>query len=122
VPLPPDHFDHDEREYLMTSTESGAPDTTTVRFIPVFQAKPGREDELARLLSDLQEASRRDAGCLDYAFFTDEESPDTFVLYEEWTSSAALAAHNEQKHVKDFFAAAEPIMARELRVYRPGSR
>jgi quinol monooxygenase YgiN len=106
----------------MTVTEPGAPETTTVRLIPVFQAKPGSEDELARLLIDLQEASRRDAGCLEYAFVTDGESPDTFVLYEEWTSSATLAAHNEQKHVKDFFAAAERIMARELRVYRSGSR
>jgi quinol monooxygenase YgiN len=103
----------------MTVTEPGSPETTTVRFIPVFQAKPGSEDELARLLTDLQEASRRDAGCLEYAFFTDEESRDTFVLYEEWTNSAALAAHNELQHVKDFFAAAEPFLAEELKVFRP---
>jgi quinol monooxygenase YgiN len=106
----------------MTVTESDSSTTTTVRLIPVFQAMPGFEDELAMLLADLQEASRLDAGCVEYAVFTDGESSDTFVLYEEWTSSAALAAHNEQKHVKDFLAAAKPILARELKVYRSGSR
>jgi quinol monooxygenase YgiN len=105
----------------MTDAAPSATATSTVRLIPVFEAKPGSEHELARLLSELQAASRRDAGCVEYLVFRDDESPNTFVLYEEWTSSAALDAHNELQHVTDFLAAAEPLLARKLSVYRPGT-
>jgi quinol monooxygenase YgiN len=105
----------------MTDAAPSATATTNVRLIPVFEAKPGSEHELERLLSELQTASRRDAGCVQYSVFRNEESPRTFVLYEEWTSIAALDAHNELQHVTDFLAAAEHLIARELRVYRPGT-
>jgi quinol monooxygenase YgiN len=106
---------------LMTDAGPGALGTTTVRLIPVFEAKPGFENELAGLLRDLEAVSRRDPGCLEYRVFGDGDSPGTFMLYEEWTSMAALDAHNELQHVKDFFAAADPVMAGKLRVFRPGT-
>jgi quinol monooxygenase YgiN len=105
----------------MTDAIPGAPAPTAVRLIPVFEAKPGFEDELARLLSDLQTASRLDDGCLEYSVFNDAEAPGTFLLYEKWTSSTALDVHNEQQHVKDFFVSAKQVMARDLRVFRPGT-
>lgn len=104
----------------MTDALPGAPAATAVRLIPVFEAKPGSEDELARHLSDLQTASRLDDGCLEYSVFNDAEAPGTFLLYEKWASTTALAVHNEQQHVKDFLVSAEQVMARDLRVYRPG--
>ncbi len=105
----------------MTEAAPAARGANTVRLIPVLEAKPGSEHQLALLLSDLQAASRRDAGCVEYSVFTDEVSPCTFVLYEEWTSNDALAAHNELQHVTDFFAAVAPLLAGKLRVYRPVS-
>jgi quinol monooxygenase YgiN len=102
----------------MTDAVPGAPATTAVHLIPVFEAKPGFEHELARLLSELQTASRRDDGCLEYSVFNDAEAPGTFLLYEKWTSSTALDVHNEQQHVKDFLVAAQRVMARDLRVHR----
>jgi quinol monooxygenase YgiN len=103
----------------MTNAVPGAPATTTaVHLIPVFEAKPGYEHELGRLLSELQNASRRDDGCLEYSVFNDEEAPGTFLLYEKWTSSTALDMHNEQQHVNDFLVAAQHVLARNLRVHR----
>jgi quinol monooxygenase YgiN len=55
---------------------------------------------------------------LEYSVFNDAEAPGTFLLYEKWTSSAALDVHNEQQHVKDFLVAAQEVMARDLRVHR----
>jgi quinol monooxygenase YgiN len=102
----------------MTDTVPGPPAATAVHLIPVFEAKPGREDELGRLLAVLQTASRLDAGCVEYSVFSDEESPGTFLLYEKWTSSGALDAHNKHQHVKDFLESAEQVMARDLKVHR----
>jgi quinol monooxygenase YgiN len=103
----------------MTDAVPDVPDSTVLRLIPVFEARPGFEDELARLLSDLQTASRLDDGCLEYSVFNHAEAPGTFVLYEKWASSTALDLHNEQPHVKDFLVSAAPVMARDLRVFRP---
>ena len=102
----------------MTDAVPGAPATTAVHLIPVFEAKRGFEHELSRLLSELQAASRLDDGCLEYSVFKDAEEPGTFLLYEKWTSSTALEVHNEQQHVKDFLVAAKQVMARDLRVHR----
>jgi len=102
----------------MTDSAPGSPATAPAQLIPLFVAKPGFEDELRQLLADLQTASRQDEGCLEYSVFSDEQDPRTFLLYEKWTSSAALDAHNEQQHVKEFLRAAEPCMAQDLLVYR----
>jgi quinol monooxygenase YgiN len=102
----------------MTDPALGSPATAAVQLIPLFVAKPGFEDELRQLLADLQKASRQDEGCLEYSVFSDEQDPRTFLLYEKWTSSAALDAHNEQQHVKEFLRAAEPCMAEDLLVHR----
>ncbi|MFD3444427.1 putative quinol monooxygenase [Microbacteriaceae bacterium 4G12] len=92
---------------------------TSVRLIPILEAKRGFEQKLALLLADLEAASRRDSGCVDYTIFRQDGSSSVFVLHEEWTSAEALQAHNEQPHVTEFLAAAEPLMTRGLTVYRP---
>lgn len=89
-----------------------------VVLMPVFVAKPDRVAELHRALLVLQTASRADEGCLDYTVFADLDDQTRFVLYEEWTSSAALATHNEQSHVLDFVASADELLAHPFQVAR----
>ncbi len=48
--------------------------------------------------------------------FGDLENADRFVLYEEWTSSEALEAHNQETHVIDFLAAANHLLAEPFQV------
>ena len=56
-----------------------------------------RADVLASL-AEVTEASRRDAGCLEYFWGEDLESPDTFRFFECWESQALLDAHLVQPH------------------------
>ena len=51
-----------------------------------------REDVLASL-AEVTEASRRDAGCLEYFWGEDLEAPNTFRFFECWESQELLDAH-----------------------------
>ena len=42
---------------------------------------------------ELEAATRRQEGCLDYVWTIDGLSPSTIYVYERWASEAALAAH-----------------------------
>jgi quinol monooxygenase YgiN len=53
-------------------------------------------------LAEVTEASRRDAGCIDYVWSEDLEAPNTFRFFECWESQAALDAHLVQPHEDRF--------------------
>ncbi|WP_108251345.1 putative quinol monooxygenase [Planctomonas deserti] len=103
----------------MTDTRHSTTPAATVRLLPILEAKRGHDEEVRRLVTDLQAASRRDTGCLDYTVFRHEDSWSTFVLHEEWTSAEAWEAHNAQPHVAEFLTAAAPLLEGGLTIFRP---
>ncbi len=86
-------------------------DETQVWLMPVFTAKAGHEATLQEALLGLQSASRKDAGCLEYTVFSDDQRADTFILFEGWASHQDLKAHNEEDHVKDFVDGVQSLLA-----------
>lgn len=59
-------------------------------------------EALVSALEAMQEASRREEGCIRYGFYTAVEDPSSFVAVEEWADRAALDHHFTQDHLKDF--------------------
>ena len=57
----------------------------------------------------LTERTLAESGCLGYAFAADAENPDRIRVFEWWSSQAALDAHLQTQHVKDFRAAVSGI-------------
>ena len=49
-------------------------------------------------LAEVTEASRRDAGCLEYFWAEDLEAPNTFRFFECWESQELLDAHLAAPH------------------------
>ena len=82
-----------------------------VWLMPVFIAKEGHGATLRKALAELESASRKDAGCLEYTVFSDDHRPGTFVLFEGWASREDLKAHNEGDHVKEFVKGVESLLA-----------
>ena len=76
--------------------------------IPV---KPERRDEAQRAALAMVEATRREPGCISYAFYADLVEAGTFFVFEEWESEAALMAHFQSEHMARFQQRAAGLLA-----------
>ena len=70
-----------------------------------FSPRPERRDDLLALLAEVQDASRRDDGCLSYGYYENITEAGGFVAVEEWRDMDALAAHLRTPHVGRLIAA-----------------
>jgi quinol monooxygenase YgiN len=70
-----------------------------------FRPRPDSLDEFIWLLEDVQEASRGEAGCVNYDFFRSISDPMSFVAVEEWDSQESLEVHLRTEHVARLIAA-----------------
>jgi quinol monooxygenase YgiN len=66
------------------------------------RCEPEQRDRLVALMTEMQDNSRSEQGCLRYGFFAAVEDPLTFVAVEEWADRAALDAHFAQPHLQQF--------------------
>ena len=73
--------------------------------------RPERRAEAERAALAMAEATRREAGCISYAFYADMVDPGTFFIFEEWESDAALAAHFQSEHMARFQQQAAALVA-----------
>ncbi len=76
-------------------------DGRQVTVVARLKARSGMEDRFAEEMKPLVEASRSDAGCINYDLHRGIEDPSTFILYENWSSGKALDEHLDQPHVHE---------------------
>jgi quinol monooxygenase YgiN len=58
--------------------------------------------EVAEMLRQLAEASRREPGCVSYTPHHLQDDPDMVMIYEQYHDDNALAAHRESAHFKKY--------------------
>ena len=56
-----------------------------------------------RELKRLTLATRKENGCVDYLFYTDNLNDSTLLLYENWKSEEDLKSHMESDHFIECF-------------------
>jgi len=71
-----------------------------ITVVAVFQAKPGKENDLRAALIGLLAPTRKEAGCLSYDLHSSPEDPAKFLFHENWTGKAALDAHMQAPHIQ----------------------
>lgn len=74
------------------------------KFIITLQLTPGARDEILAAAPAVQAATRDEAGCIGYDFFTCTDDPDKLVFVETWVDQTAHAHHLEQPHTRRFIA------------------
>jgi len=74
-----------------------------------FQARPGKESELKRVLSGLLGPTRQESGCLNYDLHASKQDPAKFLFHENWASQSALDAHLQSSHVKALLPRVEEL-------------
>ncbi len=66
-----------------------------------YVCKPGLGDAVEEALRRMAEkVHRHEPGCLFYHCCRSQDNPDVFLLYEQYETHAALAAHRETPHFR----------------------
>jgi len=68
----------------------------------IFVARPGKADQLKALLVGMVPPSRAEPGNLRYDVWQDESQLDRFVTDELYRDDAAISAHRESPHYKNY--------------------
>ncbi len=61
---------------------------------------PEDGDKVEAILRELRDASRKEAGVVQFEVARSQEHPNVFALWEVYRDGAALEAHKETEHFK----------------------
>ncbi|MCE9563079.1 MAG: antibiotic biosynthesis monooxygenase [Planctomycetes bacterium] len=65
-----------------------------------FKVKAGKEKEATEAFAPCLIATRKEPGCVVYFLNRDPDHPEMFIMYEQFKSVDALAAHLKEKHTQ----------------------
>lgn len=82
-----------------------------ILIVAKFTAKPGKADELKKVLVQGVKPARAEAGCLHYDLYRSVEDGNVFLFHETWQNKEAVAQHGEQPHFKTLMADAQPLLS-----------
>lgn len=83
----------------------------TITVVATFQARPGKETELKKVLVGLVAPTRQEAGCINYDLHALPEDPAKFLFHENWISKAALDAHMQTPHIQALLPRVDELCA-----------
>ncbi len=70
---------------------------TKVVVIADLVAKPEHATEVKDILLSFIKPTRQEEGCLTYELNVDNENPNHFLMYENWTTAELLQQHSKGK-------------------------
>ena len=73
-----------------------------VKIVALLVAKAGKAEDLKVLLHGMVAPCRAEPGNLRWDIWQDQANPDRFVLDELYTDNAAITAHRETAHFKNY--------------------
>jgi quinol monooxygenase YgiN len=62
----------------------------------------GRENEVTEMFRKLEAATRQEPGCITYVVQRSRENPLHYLVYEQYRDEAALEAHRNSPHFKQY--------------------
>jgi quinol monooxygenase YgiN len=74
-----------------------------------FKVKAGNEKKFEEAFAPCLVATRKEAGCVAYHLNRDPDEPNTYIMYEQFKSIAALEAHLKEKHTQTLLATVIPM-------------
>lgn len=77
-----------------------------------INAAPGKGSEMKTALQQLAAATVQEEGNICYRLHTTDD-PDEFIIYEQWKNQAALDTHMATKHLQDFLADEDHLLAKQ---------
>jgi len=74
---------------------------TTFALAVTMTAHEGEVDTVRELLTEMNELTRAEDGCISLLLHRDLGDPRVFFIYEQWVDRAAHAAHLQTDHFKN---------------------
>ena len=74
-----------------------------------FKVKAGKEKDFEAAFKPALEATRKEPGCVAYFLNRDPDHPDTYIMYEQFKSIAALEEHLKAKHTETLLKTVVPM-------------
>lgn len=81
----------------------------------VQEAKREQAKQLALIMS---KATKAEAGCLDYTFYSNLENPNEFFIFEKWETLEVLTKHFQTEHMRVFNEGLPHVLASKPEIYR----
>lgn len=70
-------------------------------------AKADKRELVQSELSKLIEITRAEEGCINYDLHQDNENPNLFLFYENWTSRELWQQHMDNAHLAEYMKATD---------------
>jgi quinol monooxygenase YgiN len=80
--------------------------------------KPEMREKAIAAASRMTAETHKEAGCIQYHFYTDIDDPNVLHVFEEWESDEALNAHLKTPHMAEFGSVLGEVVAEEPKVMR----
>ncbi|MCV9942160.1 antibiotic biosynthesis monooxygenase [Rhizobium sp. WYCCWR 11279] len=90
-----------------------------VKITAILTARPDKAEGLKALLLGMAPHCRSEQGNLRWDIWQDQSQPSRYVLDELYRDTAAVAAHRETPHYKDYRARIEDLADRSALVLSP---
>ena len=62
----------------------------------------GVRDQVVAAMQAVEAETAKEEGCITYRFYPDRDDPNTFRVFEEWSSWETLGAHAKSAHLGAF--------------------
>ena len=90
-----------------------------VKIMAILATRQDKADDLKALLFGMVEACRAEPGNLRWDIWQDQADAGRFVLEELYADNAAVAAHRETPHFRNYFARINDLAERTALVLDP---
>jgi quinol monooxygenase YgiN len=90
-----------------------------ISIVAKFTVNAGEEKKFVELVNQLGEASRAEAGCIEYILHKDVQKSLTYCIIEKWKDQAAIDSHNSTSHFTSIVPKIIEIAKAEIDVYQP---
>lgn len=88
-----------------------------ISIVAKFTINKGEEAKFMTLVNELGEASRVEAGCVEYILHKDVKESSVFCLIEKWKDQTAVDLHNNTPHFTSIVPKIVELAQVEIDIY-----
>lgn len=90
-----------------------------ISIVAKFTVNASEEEKFLALSEELIQASRAEAGCVEYGLHKDVNKESTYCMFEKWKDQAAIDTHNSSTHFTTIVPQLANMGTVEVDIYKP---